>query len=372
MQVTPYLPARGTGPKEQLPAGASELARAQGTAAEPAVQEAENGLRSAEGAGVPRRVLRSWSPGRQQRIDSARQARDYLRQLAGQLQRLKDQISAQLSAARRQVEGASQDRVAASPQPQDDVSWEQTFQELDQLWSERQQRGVSLLDGQLRYQASGAAQQRFRLRGMDAQSLRSGAREVLAFSLAGRAGATTSAAVDPRDGTEANVARLDQALSPLGVRVGLDEQGQPIFSADEVAWPKIRDGLTVRGEGRRFAAGQHNKVRAEVEAGAVQPHAWKTLAKDGAGLRQVLHAVTRALDRVKEAQREVSRALAEATAEMARAEDPAQAVFVEAFEDMAQEPDYSVYEQVAPALNGISRERVVALLSWSAGPAAGL
>ncbi len=368
MQVTPFQPLRGTGNKEQLPAGAPDLVRAQGTRADAAAQDAEAGARTVDGATTPRRVLSSWNPGRQQRIDSARQARDYLRQLASQLQRLKDQISAQLSAARRQAAGASQEGAAEGSASQADVvAWEQAFQELDQLWSQRPQRGASQLDGELRYRASGATQQHFRLRGLDAQSLRSGVREVLAFSLAGGAGATTSATVDPRDGTDANVARLDQALSPLGVRVGIDEQGQPIFSTDEANWPKVRDGLSVRGEGRRFAAGQHNRARVEADAGAVQPHAWKALARDGAGLRQVLHAVTRALDRVKEAQREVSRALAEASAEMARAEDPAQAVFVDAFEGMAQTPDYSVYEQVAPALNGISRERVVALLSWSAG-----
>ena len=65
------------------------------------------------------------------------------------------------------LEGASQESVADSPQPQNEVSWEQALQELDQLWGERQQRGASQLDGQLRYLASGAAQQRFRLRGMD-------------------------------------------------------------------------------------------------------------------------------------------------------------------------------------------------------------
>ena len=362
MQVTPYQPARGTTAQDKALAGSVEQLRPQERAA---VDTAE--VRDAAVTQTPpKQGLRAWDPGRHQRLTTARQARDYLRQLAAQLQRLKDQITTQLAAAERQANSAN-----ASGGGDVTASLTQALKELDQLWSQRQENSGQTLDAHLQYAAEGSTRQTFRLRGLDALALQSGSREVLTFSLAGTADGVTSAAIDPAEAPEVNVRRLDQALSTLGVRVSLDGQGQPLFSASETQWAKVREGLHVRGEGRRFAAGQPHHARAEAQPDAVKPGEWKDTVRENAGMRQVLQAVMRALDRVKQAQREVSEALAGASAEMARAEDPAQAVFAESFEDMTQTPDYSVYQQVAPALTGISRERVVALLSWSAGPVAG-
>lgn len=366
MQVTPYQPARGTTAQDKALAGSVEHVRQQ---EHPTVDtvEAREAAAAAPTQAPPKQGLRAWDPSRHQRLTTARQARDYLRQLAAQLQRLKDQITTQLAAAERQANGSG----TASGGGDVTASFAQALQELDQLWAQRQEDSGHTVDAHLQYAAEGGSRQTFRLRGLDALALQAGAREVLTFSLAGSGDGVKSAAIDPTEIPEANVRRLDQALSSMGVRVSLDGQGQPLFSASETQWAKVRDGLHVRGEGRRFAAGQPHRVRAEVQPDAVKPREWKDAVRENTGMRQVLQAVMRALDRVKQAQREVSQALAEASADMARAEDPAQAVFAESFEDMTQTPDYSVYQQVAPALTGISRERVVALLSWSAGPAAG-
>lgn len=365
MQVTPYQPTRGTTAQDKALAGNIEPLRQQESAPVDTL-EARDAAAPAPTQAPPKQGLRAWDPSRHQRLTTARQARDYLRQLAAQLQRLKDQITTQLAAAERQANGAT-----ASGGGDVVTSFAQALQELDQLWAQRQENSGQTLDAHLQYAADGGTRQTFRLRGLDALALQAGAREVLTFSLAGAGDGVKSAVIDPTEPAEVNVRRLDQALSTLGVRVSLDGQGQPLFSASEAQWAKVRDGLNVRGEGRRFAAGQSHRVRAEVQPDAVKPREWKDTVRENTGMRQVLQAVMRALDRVKQAQREVSQALAEASAEMAKAEDPAQAVFAESFEAMTQTPDYSVYQQVAPALTGISRERVVALLSWSAGPAVG-
>jgi hypothetical protein len=181
------------------------------------------------------------------------------------------------------------------------------------------------------------------------------------------------------------VRRLDQALAPTGIRAIRDRKGDLVFSVDESSWPAVRDTLAIKGEGRRFPTGQFNHVRAVAETPAARPESWS--ASDAQSLQRTLQEVRRTRDGVSQARQVVSQALAEAAKRLpshteatpdsgqgAGAANPATGApatddarwsseFTDTFAAIAEHADYPMFAALAPALTGVNRQRVEALLS---------
>ncbi|MFT4174676.1 MAG: hypothetical protein QM639_19065, partial [Rhodocyclaceae bacterium] len=233
------------------------------------------------------------------------------------------------------------------------------------LWRTRATATGGGLDGALRVVDAGRAEQAFRVRGLDdvasmAPDARGGAVETLQFSVRGKSSAAVQ--IDADAAPAATRQRLDQALAPLGVRVGRDGQGGLQFSTRETDWPEVRDSLLVKGGGQRFPAGQFNRPRTEAAAEALQPETWRVEGLQGQ--RQTLHAAAQASLLLDAA----ARAAGERLMTLARGADTgtttaAQAATqAESFRALATRGDFDALAAIAPATTAISRERVSALL----------
>ncbi|HEX6733668.1 MAG TPA: hypothetical protein VF096_02550, partial [Azonexus sp.] len=209
------------------------------------------------------------------------------------------------------------------------------------------------------------ARQQFKIRGLDSNTLQSGDKETLAFSVGGIGQRLLVAAVDPKLSEAALARRFDQALAPADIRVTPDKTGGLNFSVPEAAWPTVRDTLAVKGSGGRFPSGQLTRVRTDAEADAIRPGNWQTGNPEV--LRRSLAEVIDALARIRQARDMIHRALADARS---RATEPVTAAdqewavaFAAEFENLGSQPSYQIYSAIAPALVSITRERVLSLLT---------
>jgi hypothetical protein len=288
-------------------------------------------------AAPSRRASSNWDNQLQGEVARAQQALDYLERVGGQLETVKSALAARLSGSQnnaRQLE-ARLSQLAAT---------------LDA----RAQSGGGGVDARLDFQAGQAASQRFRIRGLDMDSVQAGAPQTLAFSVGGLGGPQLSVAIEP-DMTRQEIAkRFDRALAPVKVRASLDAGGDLLFATPESAWPQVKDNIAVSGRGR---------VATEAEAAALAPQNWDTGNADA--LRQNLRDVVQALARVHRSQDAAGAALSAATAQAARAETPvAEATALAAdFAGTAARPQYDALLAITSALVGVSRERVLALLA---------
>jgi hypothetical protein len=305
-----------------------------------------------------RRGLSGWNPQLHKQLSDAQQAQDFLDQTAAQLQGLKADLSAKLTGLQSQ-----------------DGQLEAKLQQLASTARGRSQSSAGSLDPQMRYSSPATATQRFSVRGLDLQTLTSGAGETLSISSGGTGRGLTSVSITPGLSADAIVQRFDRALAPSGIRATSDDSGALIFSVDESSWPAVRDNLSIKGDGIHFPTGQLTRVRADAEPAALQPEAWQKAVKSGDtdAVRRTLQQVAQALERVKQARSVVSRSLADAASKIDQARptqgDAAAAVSLAAnFQTVAGRSDYSSYSSVSAALVGISRTRVLALLALPPTP----
>jgi len=297
-------------------------------------------------------------------VAGAQQALNFLDQAGNRLQSLKGALSGKLA----------EKKADSGTGSGSDAKLNEQLRQFNALWRQRDAATAGTLDGQLKVVQAGSAQQRFKVRGLDADSLRSGDKETLSFAAAGK---QASVALDPAAGETTALRRFQNALAPMGIGVQRSG-GSLVFSVAEGDWPALRDSLAVKGGGQRFPTGQFNRVRTEAEADAIQPQSWR--ADDTDAARQTLQEVLTALDLIRQAKSTINRSLAEADARMqpqqkstasgAAAAGGATTVdesdwaasFVQRFEAMAEKPDFNVFAAVAPALMAVSRNRVMALL----------
>lgn len=313
---------------------------------------------------VPRGGLRTLDAQLNQQMAGAQQALGFLDQISGRLHGLKASLSGKL--AERSVAGrGGQGNGRESGQSGSDAQLDNQIRQFGRLWQLRERATAGTLDGRLAFGEPGSSAQAFRIRGLDRDALAGGERERLSFSIGGR---QTSVLVDPAQGDEAMLQRLDQALAATGIRVTQDARGRPLFATAESRWPEVRDGLAIKGEGQRFPAGQFNRVRSEAEPDAIRPQTWQ--ADDVPTTRQTLQEVINALDTVRRARDTVSQALADASSRLRATEDEstrAEAAwageFAEHFKALGDRPTFDVFAAIAPALISVSRQRVMSLLS---------
>jgi hypothetical protein len=279
----------------------------------------------------------------QDQVARAQQALDYLDQVAGQLESVKGELSSRLAGA----------RGAARQQASDAQLNTQVRQLVSTLASRRKKAGGGI-DSNLNF-SSKPAVQRFRIRGLDLASLRSGGPQSLAFSVGGVGGPQLSVNIDPDQTDEEIAAALNRGLAPMGVNAGLDGQGGFVFTTPESNWPAVKDSIAISGRGRATT----EEVPAELA-----PQQWTGNGNGGDALRASLREVVQALERVRRSRDAASNALSAATVEMTRATTPPPEAeeAAQEFASTASNPDYESLLSLTSALVGVSRERVLALL----------
>jgi hypothetical protein len=287
-----------------------------------------------------RRIAPRWDHHLQGEVARAQQALDYLERIGTQLESVKGQLAARLSGSQNDAR-------------QLEARLRQLGVTLDARARSGSGGGGGGVDARLEFQAAQPASQRFRIRGLDMDSLQAGAPQTLAFSVGGLGGPQLSVAVEPGMTRQEIAQRFDRALAPVKVRASLDAGGELLFATPESAWPLVKDNIAVSGRGR---------VATEAAAPALAPQGWDTGNPDA--LRQNLREVVQALARVRQSQGAARAALAAATTQAARAEAPVAdaTALAHNFATTAASPTYDALLAITSALGGVSRERVLALL----------
>lgn len=286
----------------------------------------------------------------QNSVARAQQAIDYLEQVAGQLETLKGEISARLSGA-----GSGQRSQQRSvPRQQLDGA----VRQLTTTLAARTSSAGGGVDANLHFDGQPALQ-RFRIRGLDIDTLQQNAPQTVAFSIGGVGGPQLGVAIGTDQSSEDTARAIDRAVAPLGVRAGLNNGGL-VFATPETNWPAVRDSIAVSGRGR---------VATEEVAPALAPQQWTIGSNSGTGgnadaLRQSLREVVQALERVRRSQDAASTALSAASAQVVTAATPPPEVDLAAedFASAAANTNYDSLLALSSALVGVSRERVLALL----------
>lgn len=288
-------------------------------------------------------------PGQQQRLGALQQGLAWLDQLSGALQTVKTGLGQALARPGTDTAGLNQ-----------------ALEQLRLQWAARGESAGGLLDGKLRTVEGGdEARQRFRLRGLDLQTLAAGGAETLRLTLPGQARPVSIALDD--GGLQRQLQQLQRAVAPAGLRLE-SEGGELLFSVAEKQWPALRDGLGIKGDGKRFPSGQTVRAMLDPEAAAMAPQGWKI--DDPAAQRRSLVALVAAQQRVQAARQDLGARLSDAQAEALGGleDDAARAaamrVFAQQFETAATAVplDYGRLAELPPALEGLHRGKVQQLL----------
>lgn len=283
------------------------------------------------------------------RVAAAQQTGDYLNELASRLGQLKNDLSAQI----------------ANPALQQPLSGQ--IQAVQTLWQQRGAATQGSLDGQLNFDANGQSRQTFEVRGLDHRALQSNERETLSFTTGSASSAdqrVLTAVFEPGQSVDERVRLLDRTLAPAGIRVTQSAQGEVQLSTTEAQWPAVRDGLSIKGSGIRFPGQQFHRVRSQAQADAMRPSGWST--ETTADQRQTLQQVLPALALVQQARQAVGNTLQAAGSQIAASASADTSTwaqgFAQDFARLSEQPPYSMFRAIAPAVQGISRPRVEALL----------
>lgn len=288
------------------------------------------------------------SGGMQEQVARAQQALDYLDRVASQLEALKGELTSRLASSR--TAGGSRQQLDAQ------------VRQLAQTLSSRRKSGGGSVDSNLNYSTKPAVQ-RFRIRGLDIDSVKKSAPTSVSFSVGSAGGPQMAVNIEPDQSNQEVARALDRALAPMGVHASLDENGELVFSTPESNWSAVKDSIAVSGRGR---------VTTEEMPASLAPQQWG-LGNGGENapaignpdaLRQSLREVVQALERVHRSQSAASNALAAASQEVAEAEVPPPDIELAAgdFTKAAASTDYESLVALTSALVGVSRDRVLALL----------
>ncbi|WP_164963685.1 hypothetical protein [Rubrivivax sp. JA1026] len=281
-------------------------------------------------------------------VAGAQRTLNYLDELQQRLKALQERLARRVADAQ-----SGTDATGA------DDSLTDSLRAAAETWRARRDSTSGFLDESLRFDADGQARVRFRMRGMSCATLEGGRAETLSFQ-AGGSRRTMSVVLPEGADAETAVRHLDRTLAPAGVRASLDNAGEPVFSVAENRWAGLQTSLSVAGGGIRYPAGQAQPVRLQRQDEALDPARWGVGEADQA--RRTLREVSQALERVQRVAESLRRLLASEAA--ATPQDAAWAgTFAGDLSLMLNGASYETYVAVAPALGGISRSRVVELLS---------
>ncbi|MFT7723749.1 MAG: hypothetical protein QM788_13125 [Roseateles sp.] len=350
MPALPALPALQNPPTRT--AGRTATAAAGGALAPAAPAP----LASAPGVPAAARPLRPMAagqaarePGAQQRVGALQQGLAYAQQLDAALQQLKSGLSLTLA---RQLPASALDLQARV----DGVA---------RLWQAREAEAGGRIDARLQaVPESREPQREFSLRGLDGNSLAAAGAETLRLTLPGQ-GRALSIHLDGR-GRDSHLRAVAQGLAGLGVQTRAQADGGVLLAVSESRWPMLRDGLQLRGDGRRFPSGQPVRAMLDARPDALQPARWQV--DDAEAQRTSLAGVVQAQQQLGLARQALGQRL-EAAAAAAPAPDAAEAAsaarlaahFAEAGQGAPL--DYEQLSALLPAVSGVHRARVDQLLA---------
>lgn len=329
---------------------ASGTAAARGAAATAAEQATRTeATPAAERQAAPLRAARQRDDGLSNRtVAGAQRTLNYLDELQQRLKALQERLSRRVAEAQSPTADTS-----------DDSGLQDTLDAAAEAWQARRDETSGFLDDALRFDADGQSRVRFRIRGVSASTLDSGRAETLSFQT--RSARRTMSVVLPEGGdAESAVRQLDRALAPAGVRASMDAGGEPVFSVAEEQWAGLQTSLSVAGGGIRFPAGQAQPVRLQRQKEALDPAQWGVGEAEQA--RRTLREVSQSLERVQRVAESLRRLLASEASASGQDADWA-AGFAGDLSLTLNSASYETYVAIAPALGGISRSRVVELLS---------
>ncbi len=239
---------------------------------------------------------------------------------------------------------------------------------LDQIrdtWTQRHAMSGGTLDADLRHFPDGDARQRFRIRGLDRAALAHPEAETITFYPRGMGRPSRTLFLAADGSVDERLQRLDRALAPAGIRVALDDAGEPALSVLEAAWPTLRDQVLVQGGGRRFPSGWPARVTAEPDRARIAPLDWRL---DGAEARRdAFRQTSAAMTVVEEVRTALLRALGDAAAAVyAEHRRPGRATLgaaAHAFAGaLAGDSGYRRLATAGACLRGLSRQRVGSVL----------
>lgn len=310
-------------------------------------------------ATVPHRGLKTVDPQYNRRVAAAQQALQFLVTARRQLRDIEAALTQRTTDAAR----------AGTAAGKDGAPLDERIRQFAELWSTRSRASGGLLGRQLELVRDGVPRLGFTVRGLDFATLRSGPQELLSLAVEARGRTEVSSVlVEPHLSDGELVKRFERALAPLGVRAARGAGGELRFEVAESAWPAVRDTLAIRGEGRRFPTGRFSRIPATPEPPAVGPQEWSI--EDPAAREITLRKVQQASEHLRRAHLAVTGLLAEESTRLAAAGQAASAradaqwcvQFVRTFEAAASQGDYRMLAAAAPAVTGLSRERVIAVL----------
>jgi hypothetical protein len=249
-------------------------------------------------------------------------------------------------------------------QSQESSALQASLDSFSGFWNQRTAATSASLDSRLNLVAPGQARQAFSVDGLTARDLASGEAESVRFSLKGRQ--SDPVAIDPGLPSREQAGAIDRVLAPLGVRV-TQSAGELQFNAAEADWAAVRDGLMVKGEGRRFPTGQYSLLRTSANGNSIDPGSWKV--SDQMSTRQTLQAafvLDRQLEKVAD---QATGRLESISAELARGTDSGLAArnarFAEGFRTLAVgDASFKTLSALLPSVSAMDRGRVRTLLSW--------
>lgn len=291
-------------------------------------------------------------PGAQQRLGALQQGLAYAQRLDASLQQLKSGLSLTLA---RNLPASALDLPAR-------------VDGIARLWQARETEAAGQIDARLQAVAEGRQPQReFSLRGLDGNSLAASGAETLRLTLPGQ-GRALSIHLDGQ-GLDSHLRAVAQGLAGLGVQTRAQADGGVVLAVAEARWPALRDGLQLRGDGRRFPSGQPVRAALDARPDAMQPSGWRV---DGAeAQRASLARVVQAQQQLGLARQALGQRLQAASA-MAPAPDAAEAAAVARqardFAEAGQGAplDYEQLCELLPAVAGVHRARVDQLLTVDA------
>ena len=241
---------------------------------------------------------------------------------------------------------------------------QQALLEVRQRWLGRYGQTLGSVDEQLHWSPVHAARKRFHLSGWRSstlQSTQSADRELVSFCLMGQEGAHGAWLAEQGRADSASHYALAAALAPLhiqlqGVRAEMPEAAL-VLSVDERQWPVLLERFMVKGNGRRFPAGQWVSPALQTQADAFQPDSW-TLESAGTPCSQALAAAALLRAQLQQFCDDAGQTLA--TADAQRLQQMQQ--FAQRFAQAGQMPVYEWVLAVVPAVRAIARRRVTRLL----------
>lgn len=239
------------------------------------------------------------------------------------------------------------------------------LQATQQLWQQRYAQTLGSLDECLAWSPMHRARKQFTLSGWTQDTLRAavaGDKELVGFCLMGQDSAHGAWQAQAGRSDAASHYALAVALSPLQIQLS-NQTGALQCSVDERLWPVLLERFMVKGNGRRFPAGQWVAPPLQTTAQAVALAHWS--AADTASTQALYTAVQALRARLQPARQKVAQFWEHAghslQPEGAQRLQQMQA-FAQAFSDAGQAPAYDWVLAVVPAVRAVARRRVARLL----------